>query len=452
MRRLARAAALALAASTAAASPALATRSTRSPKPAAAGSTLTWGRAKALDALPAGAPSGASVTLESVACTAPGSCVVVGHYLSMYTPHESTEVVPGFSESALPLAIAESHGRWGRPRRIVLPANAATGLHQHAALASVACPRAGACVAIGSYVTRSLEQQTIVASQSRGVWSRARELALSGRTPAGTATVLLSSLACHTARFCVAVGSSEVSPSSPEEPPTSHPVALTESDGTWGAPVEVAPPAAAPAPRSAALTSVACPASGVCAATGVYQVHAGATAPPSFAGFVAGESGGAWGASSTIALSPALSGAQSESLASIACASSQTCEAVGSYEDGFGIDRPLAVGETAQSWGAAAPIALPANAEPGGGTSLEAVACPVLGTCVAVGQYETNSAAEVATALVESGASWGPATQIKPAPGAGSGPGLMEWLASVACPRPRSCVAVGGEIAVSTVP
>jgi hypothetical protein len=461
VQRLALTASLVLAAATAAAPPAAASPVAASPaaatrsapaKPAAAGAPLKWARAQALDALPAGAPGGASVTLESVACTAPGSCVVVGHYLSMYTPHESAEVVPGSYESALPLAIAESHGRWGKPHAIALPANAASGRHQHAALVSVACPHTGACVAIGAYVTRSREQQTMVASQSRGAWSRARELALSGTTSAGTATVLLSSLACHTTRFCLAVGSSELSPSNPELPATSHPLAVTESDGTWGAPVEVPAPAAAPAPDSAALTSVACPASEACAAAGVYQVHPAASAPASFAGFVVGESGGAWGTSSTIAPSPKLRGVHSESLVSIACASSQACEAVGSYEDGFGIDHPLAVGETAGAWGAATPIALPTNASPGAGTSLEAVTCPALGACVAVGQYQTNSAAVVATAVVESGASWGPAAEIEPPPNAGAGPGLLEQLASVACPRPRSCVAVGGEIAVSTLP
>jgi hypothetical protein len=46
---------------------------------------------------------------------------------------------------------------------------------------------------------------------------------------------------------------------------------------------------------------------------------------------------------------------------------------------------------------------------------------------------------------------WGHASEIAAPHGAGSGPGLLEALLSVSCPGARSCLAVGGEIAASTL-
>jgi hypothetical protein len=407
------------------------------PQPAAA--ALRWARARTLDGAPPSAPKPASFELDSVACASPASCVAVGSYIATVPSHEQA----GASGSTLPVIVAESHQRWLKPRGVALPENALRGRGQTAALEAVACPAAGACVAIGSYVDASGEPREMALSESRGAWTAARELVLS---PAG-ASVELSALACRTASSCVAVGSSREAADSS----TSHPVVVSDTAGSWGAPVQVALPAGVSGAQNAAFSSVACPISGSCTAAGYYQLEAAGFNPPTDRAIVAGESAGVWGAAATIALAPALSRASGEQLKSVACPELGACVAVGSYEVGDGDEHPLALGESYGAWGAAIPIVVPANAGGGAGTSLEAVACPSHGACEAVGQYDVRGGAVAPMAVSGSASGWGHAVEIPSPRGAGSGPGLLEALLSVACSGARFCLAVGEEIAASTI-
>ncbi len=406
------------------------------PQPAAA--ALVWARARALDGAPPSAPKPASFELDSVACASPASCVAVGSYIATVPSHEQA----GASGSTLPVIVAESHQRWLKPRGVALPANALRGRGQTAALEAVACPAAGSCVAIGSYVDASGESREMVLGQSRGAWTAARELVFS---PA-SAGVELSALACHTASSCVAVGSSRAAASSSR----SQPVVVSETAGVWGAPVQVALPAGVSGAENATFSSVACPASGSCTAAGYYQLEAADFNPPTDRAILAGESAGVWGAAGAIALSPALSSAGGEQLKAVACPDLGACVAVGSYEDRDGDEHPLALGESHGAWGAAVPIVAPANAGGGASTSLEAVACPTHGACEAVGQYDAHGGAVAPMAVSGSASGWSHAVEIA-SPRASSGPLLLEPLLSVACSGARFCLAVGGEIAASTL-
>jgi hypothetical protein len=407
------------------------------PQPAAA--ALRWARARALDGAPPSAPKPASFQLDSVACATTASCVAVGSYIATVPSHEQA----GASGSTLPVILAESHQQWLKPRGVALPANAVHGRGQTAALEAVACPAAGSCVAIGSYVDASGTSREMVLSQSRGVWAAARELVLG---PASTG-VELSALACRTASSCVAVGSSQQQTGSSG----SHPVAVSETGGNWGAPVQVALPPGVKGAQNATFSSVACPAFGSCTAVGYYQLEAADFNPNTDRAILAGESGGVWGAAAALALAPALSGAGGEQLKSVACPELGACEAVGSYEDRDGDEHPLALGESHGAWAAAVPVVAPANAAGGASTSLEAVACPSHGACEAVGQYNVRGGAVAPMAVSGSASGWGDASEIAAPHGAGSGPGLLEALLSVSCPGARSCLAVGGEIAASTL-
>jgi hypothetical protein len=408
------------------------------PQPAAA--ALGWTRAHTLDGAPPSAPKPASFQLDSVGCASPASCVAVGSYIATVPSHEEA----GASGSTLPVIVAESRQKWLKPRGVALPANALRGRGQTAALEAVACPAAGSCVAIGSYVDASGESREMALSQSRGAWTAARELVLSPPS----AGVELSALACRTASSCVAVGSSRAAAGAS----SSHPVAVSDTAGVWGAPVRVALPAGVSGAQNATFGSVACPASGSCIAAGYYQIEAAGFNPPADRAILAGESAGVWGAAGAIALSPALSGAGGEQLKSLACPEAGACVAVGSYEDGDGDEHPLALGESHGEWGAAIPIVAPTNAGGGASTSLEAVACPAHGACEAVGQYNVRGGAVAPMAVGGSASGWGHAVEIASPHGAGSGPGLLEALLSVTCPGARFCLAVGGEIAASTLP
>jgi hypothetical protein len=407
------------------------------PQPAVA--ALQWARARAVDGAPSSAPKPASFELDSVACASPASCVAVGSYIATVPSHEQA----GASGSTLPVIVAESHQQWLKPRGVALPATALRGRGQTAALEAVACPAAGSCVAIGSYVDASGEPREMVLSESRGAWTAARDLVFS---PA-SASVELSALACRTASSCVAVGSLREAAGSS----TSHPVAVSDTAGSWGAPVEVALPAGVSGAQNATFSSVACPVSGSCTAAGYYQLEAAGFNPPTDRAILAGESAGVWGAADAIALSPMLSGAGGEQLKAVACPELGACVAVGSYEDRDGDEHPLALGESRGAWGAAIPIVAPANAGAGAGTSLEAVACPSHGACEAVGQYDVRGGAVAPMAVSGSASGWGHAVEIASPHGAGSGPGLLEALLSVACPAARFCLAVGGEIAVNAL-
>jgi hypothetical protein len=409
----------------------------------AAHSTLGWARARVVDGAPAGAPAPASFDLDSVACASPDSCVAVGSYIATLPSHEQA----GASGSTLPVIVARSRRTWLAPHGIALPANALRGKGQAAALEAVACPALGSCVAIGSYVARSGAPQEMVLSQVRGAWTPARELALSSPST----SVLLSSLACRTASSCVAVGSSQESAQGAAGSSSSHPVIASETGGSWGPVVQVALPAGVSGAQNATFSSVACPASQSCTAVGYYELEAVGFSPPAERAIVAGESAGVWGAASAIGLAPQLHGASGEQRKSLACTAPGTCEAVGSYEDSYGDDRPIALGESSGVWGLASAIAAPANAGGGASTSLEAVACPVHGSCVAVGQYDAHGGAVAPMAVSGSGSRWGRASEIASPFGAGAGPGLLEHLLSLACPGPRLCLAVGDEIAASTL-
>jgi hypothetical protein len=352
----------------------------------------------------------------------------------------------GSSGSWLPVIVADSRQRWFEPRTIALPPNALHGRGQRAQLASVACPAAGSCVAIGSYVDSSGASREMVLGQSRGAWAGARELLLSSTG----ASVSLSSLACHTVGSCVAVGSQEDSQST-EGFYGSHPIVVSETDGSWAPPLQIALPAGASGARSATLSSVACPGSGSCTAVGSYELEAVGSNPPTERAIVAGESAGVWGTASAIALAPQVSAASGEQLRSVACAASGSCAAVGSYEGRNGDDHPIALDESDDVWGAATAIVQPANAGGGASTSLEGVACPARGICVAVGQYDARGGVVAPMAVSRLGSHWGHATEIKSPAGSGSGPGLLEQLLSVACPGSGSCLAVGGEVAASTL-
>jgi hypothetical protein len=414
------------------------------PQPAvAARSTLGWARARAVDGAPAGAPSPASFDLDSVACASPNSCVAVGSYIATLPSHEQA----GASGSTLPVIVAQSRHKWLQPRGVALPANALRGKGQAAALEAVACRAVGSCVAIGSYVDRSGAPQEMVLSQARGAWTPARELALSSPST----SVSLSSLACRTASSCVAVGSAQESAQGAAVSSSSHPVIVSETGGSWGPAVEVALPAGVSGAQNATFSSVACPAAGSCTAVGYYEVESVGFSPPAERAILAGESANVWGAASAIGLASQLRGVSGEQLKSVACTAPGTCEAVGSYEDRYGDDHPIALGQIHGVWGAASAIVAPANAGGGASTSLEAVACPVHGSCVAVGQYDARGGAVAPMAVSSSGSQWGHASEIASPLGAGAGPGLLEHLLSLACPGPRFCLAVGDEIAASTL-
>ncbi len=218
----------------------------------AAKSNGVWRQARQVK-LPANAGStGASIS--GVACTGPGSCVLAGNYSDNHS-------------HVRPMVATESKGTWARARELRVPAGAsATG---RVLLTSLACPKAGACVAVGQFDDKAGHARAMAITEAGGSWHRAFQLVLP-RDAAGVPLVSVASVGCSTAGNCVAVGSYRTK--------EGHfvPVSVADSGGTWAHGQHVTRvPANAAAQANVGLTSVACTRGGSCTATGSYVLKAG---------------------------------------------------------------------------------------------------------------------------------------------------------------------------------
>ena len=125
-----------------------------------------WRRATVIGLAPHATPGPAS-ELDGIACTHPGSCVVVGHYIT-----------GGYASWAADTAV-EVRGRWHRATPLRLPSRA-WQLSQldsvsrvpagkpgtfvlRPAIDAAACSQSGACAVVGSYQNESADSQALTA-------------------------------------------------------------------------------------------------------------------------------------------------------------------------------------------------------------------------------------------------------------------------------------------------
>jgi len=92
----------------------------------------------------------------------------------------------------------------------------------------------------------------------------------------------------------------------------------------------------------------------------------------------------------------------------------------------------MVVSESGGVWNQASEVVPPSSPALYVEARLDSVACPVAGSCVAIGEYLDSAGGEQAMVVSESGGVWGQATEI---------PGVV--LRSIACRAPGSCVAIG---------
>lgn len=332
-------------------------------------------------------------TLSTVACPPLGACVAVGGY--------STDETGGGEA----MVVTQSDEGWTRATEIPPPSHPA---FTDAQLLTVACPAAGECVALGTYLDGSGSRQTMAVSESGGVWGRAIEI------PEAT----LSSLACRAPGSCVAVGTGRSS---------TQPVGVIQSDGVWGSPQTIALPANNAPEYVVELSDIACQASGPCVTVGSYT-----TASHRQRGLGIVESNGRWTASE-IVVTP---GSEVDTrLYSVACPASGPCVADGLGGLAFG------VAELGGNWGIATSI-IPAPNPASKLLTLSGTACSgSSGQCFAVGYDERSATQSLPVAASASGGVWGQARELAPPPTAG--PSASAQLRSVACTAFDSCVAIG---------
>jgi kumamolisin len=306
--------------------------------------------------------------------------------------------------------------------RAPLPANAAAD--PFADLASVACPATTACVAAGTYNDKSSGTQGVLTAGSGTSWTATQAPLPSDAAP--NPNVDLRSVACAAATSCVAVGGYGDSAGN------FHGLLVTGSGTSWTA-TQAPLPANASTSPSADLQSVTCPSTTACVATGYYTDTSGAQQ-----GLLVTGSGNSWTATEAPLPANASTHYPNADLSSVACSSTTSCIAVGTYSNGG--SNGLLVTGWGSSWTATeAPVPADAyKADPF--ADLSSVTCAAATSCVAVGTYESSRVQDQALLETGSGTSW--AAKEAPLP-RDANRDLSSGFSSVACPSKSSCVATG---------
>jgi len=301
-----------------------------------------------------------------------------------------------------------------------------TVLTSDATVNSVACPAAGACVAVGSYQAVGGEPAGLLLTQTAGVWSQS----IAAELPAGSNTnpeVNLASASCATVGNCAAVGNYV------DSGYLQQGVLLNFRKGVWRPGVRVIPPAGAGSNPEFTLNAVSCAAAGDCTAVGSYTNSVGN--PVAFA---VSEINWSWGAVQSL---PLPAGAGSSSAAAVSCAAIGGCTAVGWYSDSSGAIQGLLATETGGGWGSSFEAALPAAAAVQPNVTLSSVACSAPGTCAVAGDYDDANSNQQGLLLSQNDGGWTIGVQA-PLPSNALG-SQAATLNSVACTGAGYCTAVG---------
>jgi hypothetical protein len=206
---------------------------------------------------------------------------------------------------------------------------------------------------------------------------------------------------------------------------------LATRGSSWTATKAPLPAGAATNPN-ADLPDVACPSASACVAVGSYTDSSG-----NQQGLLLATRGSSW----TATKAPLPAGAAVNADANLpghdlACPSTSSCVAAGSYLGASGYTQGLLLASRGSSW-TATKAPLPAGAKAGW---LASVACPSAAVCVAAGQYYDRSGNWQGLLLAGRGSSW---TVIKAPLPAGAATSPSPWVPGVACPSAATCVAAG---------
>ena len=420
-------------------------------------------------------------TTEPLTCPSAGSCVAVGNYV------DSSGYLQGQIETL-------SGGTWTVATAPLTGLNPIANVNPNVYFYALSCPTTGSCVAVGSYADASYNQQGLIETLTGGIWT-ATTAPLGGLSPVASTdpTVSLTGLSCPAIDSCVAVGmytdtsvsydgliealaggswtatsaplgglSSAVTPRSlllgvacsstgscvaggqyQDNSNDYQGLIETLASGSWtatSAPLGGLSSAASTDPGGL-LRSVSCPSTGSCVAVGQYN------ASSSTQGLIETLTGGIWTATTAPlgGLSPAAGSPPVDPLATLSCAATGSCVAVGMYTDASDNQQGLIETLTGGIWTATtAPLG---GLSPAAGTdpavTIGNQACTTTTSCVAVGSYTDTSGNQQGLIETLTGGIWtattAPLGGLSPA--AGTKP--AESLVGLSCPGTGSCVAVG---------
>jgi hypothetical protein len=248
------------------------------------GSGASWSAA-APPTPPSDANSDPNIIPTSIACASSGECAAVGTYINPL-------------QNSLGLLLNEAGGHWASGTGATLPADAApasTVGDQTAVLASVACPQAGACTAVGWYFDNDENGQGLLVSESNSSWQPGIKVTLPSNAVGGLEkqSAGLDWISCASLGNCLATGVYT------DIGYNSRGLLLSQSGGVWQTGVE------SPLPRNAGTVQYAtanqsdCTAVGDCTVIGQYNNNRG-----DVLGYMLSEQGGVWGHATELALPP----------------------------------------------------------------------------------------------------------------------------------------------------
>jgi hypothetical protein len=326
----------------------------------------------------------------------------------------------------LGLLLAQSTGVWA-PSQATLPGGASS--YPNVNLTSVSCASAGSCTAVGDYVDNGDYQQGLLINYRRSAWRPGARVA----PPAGAAAnpqITVNAVSCAAVGSCTAVGSFVDAAGNPVA------FAVSETGWVWGTAQTVPLPAGAPATGSSSLTSVSCTAAADCTAVGWYTDANGA-----IQGLLATQSAGEW-APGVEAVLPATPASQPNvTLSSVACSAPGTCAVVGEYNDASNNQQGLLLSQNDGGWSVGVEASLPGDALSTQAATLNSVACTGAGYCTAVGQYTDSAATFQGLLITEDDGSWQQGTEAVLPPTAASNQDVV--LDSVSCVAYETCVVAG---------
>ena len=279
------------------------------------------------------------------------------------------------------------------------PSGAATALFH-----SVSCPTTSFCLGVGTSNFTSSTPAGLYATSDGRAWMPDRQL-----LPTGAASAGLIGVSCVSPTFCVAVG--DFGPGGANVAPLAE-----HWDGSGWTQKTV------PMPRFGSddvLFSVSCTSADSCFAVG------GNDNGP----LAEHWDGSAWTLQAVVATGSIHAGR----LTGVSCVSATSCTAVGSYLPGSGTDElPLVAHLAGSEWN------LSAGAGAAGATStrLEEISCPSSASCLAVG-FAVNGTGQHPFITHWNGTTWNPQAPQVPSGATGGD------LASISCTSVTACTAVG---------
>jgi hypothetical protein len=323
----------------------------------------TWGTAQEVPGT-AALNIGRFASVRSVLCVSPGNCTAGGYYQAANGEQAFT--------------VTETAGTWGKAKEV--PGSGALNTRGNGTTGTVSCASPGNCAATGSYAG-NFGLQVYVATQSNGIWGKAKELP--GIAALNTGGNSDGSLSCSTAGNCGIAGMYEVFQGGSYH---NEAYAGTETNGVWGKAKEVPGTATLNIGGNAAIDSLSCALPGACSAGGYYTDNSG-----NEQSFVVTESNGLWGKAKEAPGSGALNAGRDAGIASVSCASVGNCSAGGDYTDSSGNRQALVVTESKAVWGKAQEMPGIQALDTGGGASVSALSCASAGNCTAGGSYQDSS-------------------------------------------------------------